>query len=315
MKWLEPMEPISKSTVIQKEDWIHQVKWDGIRGLCYIEKNQYNLYTKKGNQRTNFYPELREILKIFNGSDGILDGEIVVMDEGRPSFYRSLIRERVRNLKGISRYETKYPAQYILFDILYWNGKDLRELPTFERKNRLEKVINKTETITITDDFPDGKSLFQLMKEKNFEGIVSKNNNSPYFPGKKHADWYKTKIYKQMLVTVGGLNWKEGMPNSILLGVYENRELRYIGNASSGLKAKDFILLKEYTKEFQQGQSPFSNLKVSRNSTWFTPRLTCWVRFLEWTEDGRLRHPQIIGFSDQEPEEAEGKEYTYENND
>ena len=170
MDWLEPMDPLLSSEIIQQEGWLHQIKWDGIRGLCYINNGELRIYTKKGNERTAFYPELKELLSLFKGVQAIFDGEIIGLDkEGKPSFYQSLIRERVRTESKITHYARTYPANYILFDILYLNGEDLRPYPLRDRKELLVKNVNKSGNITITDDFEEGHSLFQLMKAKAWE--------------------------------------------------------------------------------------------------------------------------------------------------
>ena len=310
MDWLEPMDPLLSSEIIQQEGWLHQIKWDGIRGLCYINNGELRIYTKKGNERTAFYPELKELLSLFKGVQAIFDGEIIGLDkEGKPSFYQSLIRERVRTESKITHYARTYPANYILFDILYLNGEDLRPYPLRDRKELLVKNVNKSGNITITDDFEEGHSLFQLMKAKAWEGIVSKNSESPYTPGKKHSAWYKTKISRKLLAVVGGIQWKNDYPNSLLLGIYHENRLYYIGKASVGLKQRDFQLLKEYSKNTLHSLSPFADMSNQKNVTWLKPFLTCWVGFSEWTNNGHLRHPRIIGFHGQGLQEADGREY------
>jgi len=298
------------SEIIQQEGWLHQIKWDGIRGLCYINNGELKIYTKKGNERTGFYPELKDLLSLFKGKQAILDGEIIGLDkEGKPSFYRSLIRERVRTESKISHYVRTYPAKYIMFDILYLDGEDLRAYPLRDRKELLVKNLNKSGNITITDDFEEGDSLFQLMKIKGWEGIVSKNTESPYISGKKHSAWYKTKISRKLLAVVGGIQWKNDYPNSLLLGIYHENKLYYIGKASVGLKQRDFLLLKDYSNGALHSLSPFADMLSQKNVTWLKPFLTCWVRFSEWTNNGHLRHPKIIGFHGQGLQEADGREY------
>jgi len=311
MDWIQPMEPVLSEKIIDKDGWIHQIKWDGIRGLCYIDREKLKIFTKKGYERTAFYPELQELLTLFKGSQAVIDGEIIVLDDkGSPSFYQSLIRERIRTESKILHYMRKHPVKYIVFDILYLNGSDVRMHSLGNRKEMLMEQLKKSVNITITDDFHNGESLFQLMKDKRWEGIVSKNIHSPYISGKKHAAWYKTKIKKKLLAVVAGLQWKNDTPNSLVLGVYHEGKLYSIGKASLGLKQRDFQLLKEYSKELTCQASPFTDVDKLPGVTWLKPALTCWVNFSEWTESGQLRHPKIIGFHGHKPQEADGKEYT-----
>ncbi len=307
---ITPMEPILSKKIITEKDWIHQIKWDGIRGITYIENGEVRIFTKKGHERTDFYPEIKETVKLLEGKQAILDGEIVIFDdEGRPSFTQVLKRERVRSRKNLAYYVKKIPIKYILFDILYFDGMDLRQKPLYERKEILIENFQKSSNITITDDFDDGNSLFEFMRKKNYEGIVSKNIHSRYVVGKKHDQWYKTKINKKMLAVICGVKWKNKTPNALLLGIYQEDQLIYIGNVSIGLKQKDLLLLKEHINDLRQERSPFINQHQKVDDiTWLQPLLTCWVRFMEWTNHGSLRHPKIIGFSTQKPSEAEGKE-------
>lgn len=315
MELIIPMEPLLTDTIKDDKDWIHQVKWDGIRGITYLQESSVRVFTKKGNERTDFYPELQLISQLFKGKEAILDGEIIIFDnDGRPSFSDVLIRERVRSKKNIYYYSRKYPIKYILFDLLFFNGKDLRCMPLYKRIELLKDKITKSEAITITDNFHEGKALYELMKQKNFEGIVSKNIYSPYRPGKKHDQWYKVKINKKILVVVGGILLKNNFPSSLMVGIYRDHQLHYIGNVSSGLTVDELTILKNNTEHLHIMDSPFVKpSKKDENIIWLQPELTCWVRFMEWTNHGSLRHPNIIGFSKEDILAANGKEFTYDN--
>ncbi len=314
MQLLEVMEPIISNKVMLGEDWIHQIKWDGIRGITYIDHRSFRLFTKSGRERTDFYPEISDTVTLLNGHQAIFDGELVVFDpQGKPSFNLVLTRDRLKSRTSLSLYTQKYPVNYIIFDILFFNGNDLRFLPLSERKQILKEQMNQNSCIGITDDYSDGLNIYNLMKEKNFEGIVSKKKDSIYLPGKKHDLWVKTKISKKILAVIGGISWKANMPNSLLLGIYTSENvISYVGRASIGLTEADFRTLKEYSQSLKQDVSPFSNLPKAKDVTWFKPILTCWVSFLEWTDGSSLRHPKILGFSSKKATSADGKEYVVE---
>lgn len=307
------MEPISIPNIMTGEDWIHEIKWDGIRGLSYIHNGQLQLFTKRRNERTSFYPELSEITKLLDAKQAVLDGEIVVFDKsGNPSFYSSLVRERVKDAKKVRYYSELHPVTYILFDILSYNDRDLTQISLAERKKILEGSVAKSSNITLTDSFTKGEELYELMKSKSWEGIVSKNSTSRYISGKTHDMWFKTKLSRRMLAVVGGMQWKSGMPNSLLLGVFKDSSLAFIGRASLGLNQEQLYLLKEQSANLVQKECPFSKESLAGTKgdfTWFKPILTCWVHFMEFTNDGQMRHPKILGFSPSKPEEANGKEY------
>ena len=310
MELIPVMEPVLAKNVMKGPEFVHQIKWDGIRGVTYIQNGSYRLFTKSGRERTDFYPELQDTLRLLQGQQAVLDGELVVFDaNNRPSFQKVLTRERVRNNETLPLYLRKYPVHYIIFDILFLNGTDLRALPFEQRTEILQAHLPSNERIALTDIFTEGAQLFTLMKQQGYEGIVSKKRQSSYLPGKKHDLWYKTKVQKKILAVIGGLSWKANLPNSLFLGIYQDGQLRYIGNASVGLSQQEFRLLKEHTAALRVAESPFANLTKAKGSTWLQPLLTCWVSFLEWTTGQSLRHPQILGFSNEDPSKANGKEW------
>ncbi len=323
MNWIIPMEPVICPDVKAGADYIHEIKWDGIRGMVYIQDGNVKIYTKKGKERTGLYPEIDILGKGLGSKNAVLDGEFVVMDEeGVPSFYKSLIRERVRNSSKLQYYTRTYPVCYMVFDVLQYGDKILVNMPLIERKEVLEKILSpltgKDTKIFLAKMYPDGKELFEKMKAQNMEGIVSKKTDSLYISGKKHNTWFKTKFIKKMLCVVGGIQWKSLQPNSLVLGIKppDSEKLEYVGKASIGLKQSDLVLIKEYSGQLEQKECPFTTdeiIQLDRTGdrfTWLHPALTCWISFLELTNDGHLRHPKIEGFAVLPLEEANGKVLT-----
>ncbi len=320
MNWIVPMEPNSTPLVKSGEDFVHEVKWDGIRGMVYLQNGSVKIFTKRGNERTDFYPELKPLETLSERNSIVLDGEIVVLDEtGKPNFHNALVRETVKSKRNLQYYLKNYPVKYIVFDILMNEDKLLTKTELIYRKQILQKVlspvVHRSETILISEDFSDGQELYELMKKRNMEGIVSKRLNSFYFPGKKHGEWFKTKFIKKMLCIVGGIVWKDDLPNSLVMGIrtQEHAKLMFMGKASLGLKGSDLQLLRQYKDDLRQMECPFEVGEIGDmdrtggSLTWTLPVLTCWVSFLELSNDGRFRHPKILGFTNLPPEEANGK--------
>ncbi len=320
MNWIVPMEPVSTQSVKTGEEFLHEIKWDGIRGLVYIQDGCMRIFSKHGNERTEFYPELRPLVKMLEGNKLVLDGEIVVLDKlGKPNFHNTLVRETVKSKRNLQYYVNNYPVKYIVFDILMNQDKILTRTELINRKQILRKVLTPvtqmSEVIIISEGYADGKALYESMKKRNMEGIVSKRLSSLYLPGKKHKEWFKTKFIKRMLCIVGGITWKDKLPNSLVLGVrtLEHPKLLYMGKVSLGLKSSDVELLRQYKEDLVQVECPFETEGVNvpdrtaGSLTWTVPVLTCWVSFLELSNDGRFRHPKILGFTNLPPEEADGK--------
>jgi len=310
MDWIEPMEPLLRPDVITGSQWIHQIKWDGIRGLCLVEGGRLKVFTRNGRERTDFYPELQCLAGQFRAQSAWLDGEIVVLDRnGKPSFHHVLSRERRVRVPSSGNLQAG-PALYMVFDIMSLDGKDLRNLPLGQRKEILGERLKPSENIWLTHDYSDGNALLDLMRQKGWEGIVSKREDSPYIGGKKHRYWYKTKLQRKLLAVVCGLSIKGSVPSSLILGIKPDNEWIYIGKASLGLTQEHFRILNENIAFLAAQTPPFPIPGNIRNAIWFKPVLTCWVSFLEWTETGSLRHPKIIGFSTLSPDQADGTEYT-----
>lgn len=322
MNWIIPMEPVSCHEVKAGSEYIHEIKWDGIRGLAYFQDNETKIFTKKGNERTDFYPEICSMINKGFNNDMVLDGEIVVFDKsGIPSFHSILTRETVRNKRNLQYYLNNYPVKYMIFDILQYKDNLLTKLPLEERKEILFTIVSsigQNDIIRLSEVYTDGNSLFQKIKKQNMEGIVSKQINSAYFEAKKHNAWFKTKFTKKMLTIVGGIQWKDGYPNSLLLGIKnpDFDKLMFVGKASLGLKRSDLLLLKEYNAELSQDECPFeaefiSDVNMTGSKlTWMIPALTCWISFLELSNDGHFRHPKIAGFTSLSTDEANGRVYT-----
>lgn len=307
-KLIHVMEPIKNYAIPHGDEWIHEIKWDGIRGVSRIRQDELEIFTKKGNKRSTYFPELEQIKQLLKCENAILDGEIVVFNEqNKPSFQDILIRERSRGV-NVQHYQKIKPVHYIVFDCLAVNDEDIRGKPLKERKEILNKILMENKTIAISRIFNDGDQLYQLMKEKSYEGVVSKNRDSPYIGGKKHTYWYKNKISRKLLGVVGGIHIKGGQPASIPIGIYKDDKFIYIGNVSIGLKHQEMQLLYQYADQLKRDQSPFINLTHQENTIWFNPLLTCWIHFFEWTNNGHLRHAKLLGFTKMKAEEANGDE-------
>ncbi len=306
---ITPMEPILSAEIVNWEGWIHQVKWDGIRGLCYLNGPDLRIFTKNGHERSEYYPELTCLHDLTTADQAIFDGEIVALNEQeKPSFERILMRERITSPKKINYYAERYPVKYIVFDILSLNNHLLTTEPLSRRLQILRDTLNPNASIMITDDFSDGKNLFAHMRAIGWEGIVSKNPASIYSAGKRHHDWFKTKITKRLLTVIGGIQFKNNFTISLLLGIYHKHTLRFIGKASLRLKPADLQVLNENLPFLEKPQSPFQRTPNLSNIRWVKPLLTCWVEFFEWTANGQLRHPIVRGFSNEPARNAGGKE-------
>ena len=301
---VKPMEPQSRNEPFDDPDYYYQVKWDGVRILAFIENGRVRLQNRKGHCRSAQYPELQRLSEICK-PDALLDGEVVVMESGRPNFARVIQRDLSRKKQAISALMKKAPCTYCVFDLLYLDGTDLTGLPLAERLQILSDLIKVSPPVYLNDNFTSGISLYSLVKEQQLEGIVAKKKNSPYELGEKSKYWLKIKPRRRLLAVIGGVVLKEGFVRSLLLGAYQDGRLLYIGRAGSGLNNQDARLLSDYAAHYVSSRPYFVNPPRTGGYTWLVPRLTVLVEYAEWTAGLSLRAPTIIGFSSRPPEEAE----------
>lgn len=306
---IEPMEPKSSSAVLQGEQWISQIKWDGVRILSYYDGTCFRLVNRNLRERTLHYPELALLREVNKLSSFILDGEMIALGkDGLPSFHEVMRRDAIRRVEKVDVVRRSVPVSYMVFDILFLNGEWLTGVPYSKRLEILQSVIPASELIQVVFSHSDGQQLFDVVKERGMEGIVQKRADSPYRIGEKTGDWVKVKNYRDVIAIVGGFTVNDGgVVNSLLLGLYgENDELTYIGHCGTGkLNEADWRHITSFLTRTLQSQSPFSKIPERRKGAlWVSPRMTVKVQFMEWTSGGTLRQPSVQAVVDVPPEDC-----------
>jgi len=311
-----PMMAISSSSLPTGTDWLYEVKWDGVRALCFVEKKnealQVHVASRKGTAIEQQYPELQQIAKALEGVESaILDGEIVVFDEnGVPSF--QMLQNRIgAGPRSAAKLAQSYPVSYFAFDLLYLDGYDLRATPLAERKQLLAAVLQPDSTFRYSDHFVGkGAELLQAVREKGLEGVVAKQAFSKY-ESKRSRDWVKVKVVSQHDFVICG--WLEGERDyfgALALAYYEDGRLVYAGNVGSGFTQDSLKAVYQRLEPLKIASSPLNpvpkDMGVSINKvTWVRPELVCTVRFSSWTDEIRLRAPVFQGLrTDISPEEC-----------
>ncbi len=224
--------------------------------------------------------------------DVVFDGEVVVVDDfGKSSF--QLLQTYSKTGKG--------KLAYYVFDILYLNESDLTNLPLIKRKEILKKIIPEDlANIKYSDHIiGDGESFFKIAEQRGLEGILAKRAESKYIPGKRSKDWLKLKTKKSQEAIICGFTEPKGSRNkfgSLVLAVYDEGELIYIGQAGTGFTDNDLKDIYSKLKPLITNRSPFKK-KIETNApvTWVTPKFICDVEFSEWTDEGLMRQPAFIG--------------------
>ncbi|MDD4651629.1 MAG: non-homologous end-joining DNA ligase [Methanothrix sp.] len=305
---IKPMLAVSGQP-FSSADWIFEPKIDGTRSLADISKEGVRLYNRRQIDITSRYPEIAEALvRVELESGFMLDGEIAVFVDGRPSFAALARREHQSERMRIDYLASALPASYVVFDILFAKGKSVMDLPLRERKRLLLEALPECENVTISDSFAEkGEDYFRAALKMGIEGVMAKRLDSLYQPGTRSPDWVKIKKSLKLDLVVGGFIPGKGARapyfGGLLLGAYSQGRLYYVGRVGSGFADDE---LKEIAAGFSyQDHSPFSNATPTPQARWVEPDRVVQVAALEVTEDGHLRAPVFLRTrDDKEPLEC-----------
>ncbi len=274
-------------------DCLYELKWDGIRALATVRGTDATITDRNGREITPVFPELAQIGVQGKHNGTVLDGEIVCLDkEGRPSF--PLLQERLAHPQTRSR---DCQANYIVFDVLYVNGKSVMKEPLHRRKALLHQLLPSSEVVQPCAYIErEGEAFFHATCQLGLEGIVAKEKSSLYFPGQRSSDWKKIKRWRECEFAIGGYAFggqRGELFASLLLGLYNGQGvLQYVGSVGAGFtkpQAKEVYtaLARRHTDT-----CPFSVLpSMQKFLFWCRPELVCQVQYGEFSTDGKLRYP------------------------
>jgi bifunctional non-homologous end joining protein LigD len=307
----QPMLATLSEKPFDNENWLFELKLDGIRAL--VEKNgtRLDMWTRNGKGLTHRFPTLAGALAALPVDTVILDGEIAALDEkGQAHFQLLQPRIHLSRAKDIAAADEQIPVYFYAFDLLYLNGYNLMKFPLAQRKAVLQKLIpENTGWIRFTDHVEGtGVAFFKAVAKHGLEGIVAKRKESEYQQARSR-NWLKIKTQQTDHFVIGGFTPPEGSRKyfgALLLGLYKDGDLIYVGRAGGGFDDRALVQTHKKLQPLVRKSSPFQDVPVEvSKSTWVKPQLVCEVRFNEWTSDLKLRAPVFQGFSDDvEPQEC-----------
>lgn len=316
---LPPTQPMLASLAKEPFDddrWAFEPKLDGVRALAYCDEAT-KLMSRNGGDITIAYPELHKVHERLVALDAVVDGEIVALKDGIPSFELLQSRMHVRNERDIQRLSRQVPVSYVAFDLLYLDGSSLISLPYTERRRLLEETLVPTNTVQISTSVGGtGIALYEVAKEANLEGIVAKRLASTYELGRRSQSWLKVKTSHDADLVIGG--WtpgqgkRDGSLGSLLMAAYEDGgDLRYVGNVGTGFDGKTLDDLSERLAALETPDSAFNAesrkeiRRVSPEAHWVRPELVAVVEFRQLTSALKLRAPSFKGLrTDKTPAEC-----------
>lgn len=282
-------------SVPEEEGWIYEMKYDGYRILAFVEGNNVRLLTRNSNNYTNrFYSIASSLIDWAKGRAMVLDGELVITDETGKTDFQAL-QNYMRNPMGQN-------LTYIIFDILSLDGLDLREEPLIKRKEILEDLMKEAPTNLYYSRYVNGygNESFVAACRAGMEGIIGKRADSIY-SGTRNDDWIKLKCDKRQEFVIGGYSLSDKRTSgvsSLLLGVYEDEELIYVGRAGTGISESDMKIFESKFEHIMRSESPFKIAPKSKSNErlfWLDPELTAEIKFAEWTKDDLLRQARFKG--------------------
>jgi bifunctional non-homologous end joining protein LigD len=311
-KGVKPMLATLVDEPFDDPDWIYEVKWDGYRAISYINEGNVEIFSRNNKSFNEKYYPLRELLSQWE-INTVVDGEIVVLNERGQSNFGNL-----QNWRS----EADGELVYYVFDVLWYNGHSLMEMPLQERRKVLQEVLPKNDDrIRLSQTFNvKGNDFFDAAKRMGLEGIIAKKKDSTYTPDARSKEWLKIKVHKRQEVVIGGFTKNEGSSkkfSSLLLGVYERNQLHYVGKVGTGFSDKLQGEMMALFKPLITGKVPFVEVPDVNSPSrfrpnppkatayWLKPELVCEVRFAEVTGDGVFRHPSFEGMrSDKKAKEV-----------
>lgn len=283
--------------------WVYEEKYDGYRILAYKEGSKVMLFSRNAKDRTAHFEPIADAVGALRGETLLLDGEVVAFDR-----------------RGVSRFQLLQnvtdKVHYAVFDCLYVDGRDLRAQPLQLRRAELEKIlakpVGKQPILFVSARLAaDGLKAYEVAKQKGFEGVIAKDESSPYVEGRS-TRWLKFKVKQEDEFIIIGYTAPAGAREhfgALLLaahgGANDGDELTYVGKVGTGFSGEVLGRLFRKFQPLVRSKPPVADPPRERDVTWLAPRLVAQIAYGEWTNDRKLRQPVFLGLrDDKRPEEV-----------
>lgn len=287
---MKPMLATLVDEPFDSKEWLFEIKWDGYRALAYKTKKLELLSRNDISFNARFPAIVAELLRL--PGRFILDGEIVIVDKSGRSQFQLLQNFQTQQIG------TPY---YYIFDIISYEGRDLKEVPLTDRKKILKLLLKQVPSKYLRYSpvvLTKGRAFFEKAKKKGYEGIIAKKKDSPYQTSRSR-DWLKIKTKMRQEVVIGGYTEPRGSRmkfGALLVGIYDKNKFVYCGHVGGGFT--DSLLKDVYLQmqKYKQKKCPFvEEPHPNAPVVWLKPKLVCEIAFAEWTEGGNMRQPIFKG--------------------
>lgn len=299
--FVTPMAAVAVKQLPEGADWLYEVKWDGYRSLIIKDGSRVQIQSRNHKNLTVMYPGIAAAALELRADQAVLDGEIVALDaSGRPAF--QALQHRGSH--------PKHRIVLYAFDALHLDGRDLTDEPIEKRRALLPKIIGENPVIRISADLPGSAAqVVEAVRSLKLEGVIAKRRGSTYQAGDRSGDWRKLKLENQQEFAIGGFR-PDGQSSidALVVGYFDGPKLKFAGKVRAGFTPHIRAHLRRDLELLRAAACPFADLPTGRSRwgggitpeemrdfVWTRPELVAQIRFVEWTADGRLRHPAFLG--------------------
>ena len=298
---MRPMLASAGTVIPDGPEWAHEIKWDGMRILADVTDSRLRLSSRNENEVTTTFPELSSLAGPGMPDDMLLDGEVVALDGGLPSFSALSERMHVRNAAKARSLAATRPVIFMVFDLLRLHGVDLAGQPLAQRRATLEGIGLGGSNAQVPPTYDDGGALLTATLEQGLEGVVSKRLSSRYRPGRRSPDWLKFPHRTSRSVVIGGWRLETDSARrlgAVLVGYPTPGGLAYLGRVGSGLAGHEQERVLKALQGREADSSPFADEVPpmdAQGTRWVRPEVVMEVRYLGLSAQGRLRQPAYRG--------------------
>jgi len=304
--FVEPMKPKLVDHPPTTGDWVYELKFDGIRALAIKNRRAVQLISRNEKKLNDRFPEVARATADFEADECVVDGEVVAMDEEGRSSFQLLQRSELDGKDA--------PLAFYVFDLLQLNGRSLIGLPLTLRKELLTRLVPPSADIVRFSGAlgTEAETLLPEIKRRGLEGLIGKQRDSVYEPGRRSGAWIKLKCVNEQEFVIGGYTPPAGARKhfgALLVGYYDKGRLLFAGKVGTGFDSKLLSTLHKKMRAEERSTCPFADLPSKQNGewvqgitpgemrkyTWVNPEFVCQVKFAEWTRDRKLRQPVFLG--------------------
>jgi bifunctional non-homologous end joining protein LigD len=299
----DEIEPMLSGSAVRPpvgDNFIHEIKWDGIRALISVEDGQVRIRTRNQNDVTKQFPELTVADKSFRATCGLFDAEIVCLDKsGKADFKKVIHRLMSTGETTIQKNVKTSPVYCYVFDCLYMDGRSLIHEPLVKRREWLKDAIKPDTPYRISEAMDDGEALFEAAREHHLEGIISKEKSGKYLPGKRSDLWLKVKVRNTRECVILGYNPGKGERSVTFGGLHiaerDGDKFLYRGKVGTGFDEATIKEIFRQIKGLKEIKKPIADKVMDEKiSKWIEPKLIAEISFSMITKDQQFREPVFV---------------------